>query len=345
LTTATIRLTVHQLSSLLRTVQPHLDPTTPHAAVRGLRLDYDGHHLHAVATDTVTLAAARHATGQAGSPWARTISPHYLHALDGWISGQDPAADITITVTGDGEVTFTGRRDHLTVVAEDRPYPDWRRTIRNALHHAAGDQPPYTRLSAQQLARWAQADPAPRFWQSAPDQPLVVIGAFFIGVQRPTRLHSAWEEPPTLTADRAAWADSLASPPPAAIDPAAAPEGDERAARRDDEISAHLEDLLRQVIRSTSDAFGAATKDTAALTAYSLAGVHAWMAFRLTAALRQADPGLLQATLTDLDQQLEDGAIGEFAWDAAASAGHDPEQWRTEYEQHLQVLAAKKATS
>jgi hypothetical protein len=344
LTTATLRLTAHQLSSLLRTVQPHLDPATPHTAVRGVRLDFDGHHLHAVATDTVTLAAARHAADHGGAPWARTVSPHYLDALSSWISGQDRDADITLAVTGDGEATFTGRRDHLTVVAEDRPYPDWRRTIRGALHHAAAVEPPYTRLSAQQLARWAHADPAPRFWQSAPDQPLVVIGATFIGLQRPTLLHSKWEELPTLTADRTAWADSLTAPATATPGPAD-PAWDEQTALRDDEISAHLEDLLRQTIRSTGDLFGAATKDTGALTAYSLAGVHAWMAFRLMVALRQADPGLLHTTLTDLQRQLDDGAIGEFAWDAAASAGHDPEQWRTEYEQHLKNLAAKNATS
>ncbi len=108
-------------------------------------------------------------------------------------------------------------------------------------------------------------------------------------------------------------------------------------------VESHTEDLLKQVLRSTSDLFSGATADTAAFNAFALAGTQSWMAYRLLKAMEKAAPDLLVKTLDDVTQQLESGEIGEWAWDEALAAGFDPWQWRDDYENHLKQQAEKRA--
>jgi len=87
------------------------------------------------------------------------------------------------------------------------------------------------------------------------------------------------------------------------------------------------EELLRQTLAATEGLFNAPSDDPGALAAYALSGVHAWSAHRFLTALMKADPDLAADTAADLAEQLDSGEIGEWAWDAAVEAGHDPQQW------------------
>ncbi|WP_030024955.1 hypothetical protein, partial [Streptomyces monomycini] len=101
---------------------------------------------------------------------------------------------------------------------------------------------------------------------------------------------------------------------------------------------------LRATLRATADIYSA--PHTSPLFSASVnAGCYAWAAHRFLASLRTADPGLADRISREVNDELESGEIGEFAYDAAQEAGHDPEQWRTEYEQHKAKQAAKQPTS
>jgi hypothetical protein len=73
-------------------------------------------------------------------------------------------------------------------------------------------------------------------------------------------------------------------------------------------------------------------------------GSYAWSAYRLLQALKKADPDLAEATVLDLNEQLESGEIGEWAWSEAEAAGHNPQKWHDDYETRLKTLTEKHAT-
>ena len=111
-------------------------------------------------------------------------------------------------------------------------------------------------------------------------------------------------------------------------------------------VAEMAEQMLRQTLRSTSEMFDADMgSDTgqAAFNAWVHSGIYAWSAYRLLEALKKADPDLAEATVRDLNEQLESGEIGEWAWDAAEQAGHNPKQWHDDYEAHLKKRAEKQA--
>jgi hypothetical protein len=72
-------------------------------------------------------------------------------------------------------------------------------------------------------------------------------------------------------------------------------------------------------------------------------GVYAWSAYRILQALKKADPDLAETTVRELNEQLESGEIGEWAWDEAEAAGHTPQQWQDEDEARQKKLAEKWA--
>ncbi|MEV5204404.1 hypothetical protein [Streptomyces sp. NPDC053720] len=59
------------------------------------------------------------------------------------------------------------------------------------------------------------------------------------------------------------------------------------------------------------------------------AAATAWLAYRFLDALHTADPHLAATITADAAEQLDDGAISEWAWDAAVDAGYDPQKWQT----------------
>lgn len=108
---------------------------------------------------------------------------------------------------------------------------------------------------------------------------------------------------------------------------------------RDGAIADHAQDLLKLTLRYTGR--GPTGGDPTSRNAHYFTAINSWTAYRLLRALQQVDPDLLRAVPDDTDEQLEDGDIGQWAWDEAEKAGHDPEAWSDEYEAHLKKLAAE----
>lgn len=336
-------LTAYQLSSLLRKVDPHIGRDMGYAPIQGVRLDDDGRHLHAAATDRYTLAVARTKTDNR-DPWALTINAssldNQLGTVTAWLTAQDADRAITLTPslspTGN-TLTLTGQCSTLTVPVYAGDFPDWRGLIRTAKENTPSEAP-WTGLTSKLLARWEAAGHEVCAWQSAFDKPLLITAPHFVGLQMPRRI--ADEESPASRHDE--WADSLGDGNKVEMDDTLSTWEPTELDERDNAIGQHREDLLKQVLRSTSDLFRASTNDHAALAAYALAGGRAWLAYRLTEALAKADPTLLRNVLDSTNEELESGEIGEWAWDEAMRHGHNPQQWADEYETHLKKLAGEK---
>lgn len=106
------------------------------------------------------------------------------------------------------------------------------------------------------------------------------------------------------------------------------------------DIADCVSDLLKQTLRSTYDLRqtlrimnGTNHADVAVemLAAHAVTAGMAWSAYCYLTALHTADPEFAAAVVADNTAQLDDGAIGELAWDAAESAGHDPQKWLDDF--------------
>lgn len=334
--TTTTTLTTHQLAELLRKTDPHIGRHSGYAAINGVRLDSDGQQLHAIATDRYTLAVARARLSNTAPAWALTISTRDLPALTAWLDAGEGEEDVHLSPGTDG-VTITSDRRKLVLPAYSGEFPDWRGMIRTALLNDPTESP-WTGFTSELLGRWSSAGRDVTVWQSAYDKPLVVHGHNFIGLQMPRRIAdeespaSRYEEwqPSLGTGDKVEQADTLH------------PHEPQELAERENYVDDAAADLLKQVLRSTSDMFALSTNDPATLAAYALAGGRAWIAYRLLKAMKKADPKLLRETLADTDEQLESGEIGEWAWDEAEKAGHNPQEWHDTYEAHLKKQVDKR---
>jgi hypothetical protein len=337
-------LTAYQLTELLRRVDPHIGRNSGSGAIEGVHLDYDGCHLHAVATDRYTLAVARERAVGTAPAWKLTISAaewtDNVTALRAWAEAHPGGASIHLTA-GTENLTATSSRGKLELQASTGYFPEWRDLIRTALHQQPTESP-WSGFQSRLLARWQDAGDRITTWQAACDKPLVVYSTNFFGLQMPMRISD--DESP---ADRwESWQSSLGETGPN-VEQEETLHHWEAAALEEQEhlVDTYVEDLLKQTLRSTTDIFQLATGDTGALAAYALAGTQSWLAYRLLKALEKAAPDLLRKTLDDVTQQGESGEIGEFAWDAAEKAGFDPAAWHDEYEAHLKKRAVERATS
>jgi hypothetical protein len=335
----TVTLTAYNLGELFRKVDPHIGRHSGYDAIRGVHLDYDGRHLHAVATDRFTFAVARQRTRSSDPSWNLTVRLVDLPAVTAWVSGLNGEHNVHISPYTEG-ITFESHGSKLVIPAGTLTFPDWRGLVRTALENPASESP-WTGHTADALSRWEPAGPSLTLWQSSFDKPLVIRGHNFIGLQMPRRIGD--EESPESRWDE--WADSLGTGDK--VEQADTLHHDEPAELADKgyDASAATEDLLKQVLRSTSDLFKVASGDHFAMAAYALAGGRAWIAYRLLKALEKSDPDLLHSTLADVDEQLESGEIGEWAWEAAEAAGHDPQAWQDDYAAHVAKQAEKRAAA
>ncbi|MFJ2630917.1 hypothetical protein ACIO6U_02995 [Streptomyces sp. NPDC087422] len=339
----TTTLTAYQLSELIRKVEPHIGRHSGYGPIQGIRLDYDGRHLHAVATDRYTMAVARQRTRSNDPAWAHTLHADQVDALAAWLKANsaDGNPHNVHLMPGEHDITFNGDRGNITLPAMGGPYPEWRGIFKKTMATPIGEAP-YSRITAKLLGRWAAAGEQVSTWHAVASQPIIIVGNGFLGLQMPARF-TGNDTARNIADDTATWAGSLGDAAPVEMDDTLNTYEPEELETRDNAIASDIEFLLKQTLRSSGDLFAAATNDPAALAAYALAGGRAWTAYRLVKALQQADPDLLRATLADTNEQLESGEIGEWAWDAAEKAGHDPQQWHDDYEAHLKKLADKKA--
>ncbi|MFC8272329.1 hypothetical protein ACFUJR_07255 [Streptomyces sp. NPDC057271] len=334
----TTTLTAHNLSNLLGKVDPHIGRHSGYGAIQGVHLDYDGRYLHAAATDRFTFAIARQRIRSSDPAWQRTVRLSDVPALTAWVDGLNGEHSVHISPYKQG-LTFESHGNQLVLsMGTGLPFPDWRGLVRTALENQPTESP-WTGFTSDLLARWEAAGRQVTLWQSSYDKPLVIRGHNFVGLQMPRRIGD--EESPESRWDE--WADSLGEGGKVEqIDTLHHDEVEELADKGYD-ASAAVEDLLKQVLRSTADLFQTASGDHFAMAAHALAGGRAWIAYRLLKALEKSDPDLLHATLADVDEQLESGEIGEWAWEAAEAAGHNPQEWQDDYVAHVAEQAKKRA--
>jgi hypothetical protein len=322
----------HKLQRLIKQTRPHIsvDDTLP--PINGIRFECDGIHIHALATDRFTFAAARTKVREETDTWAAIINEADLDWVSAWLATHEGDTILDLAAGADG-LTIADDRGKLLVPAKDLTWPKWQHLFRDALQEAATAEALLS-LDTEMLARWKHADSHLRMWQSAAEKPLLLVGDDFLGMQMPCRYSGDVKDRATAFD---AWAGSLGQGgEPVEITAPPAPGA----------VAGMAETMLRQTLRSTSEMFGAdmdTVEGRGAFNAWVHSGIYAWSAYRLLQALKKADPDLAETTVRDLDEQLESGEIGEWAWDAAEKAGHNPQQWHDEYEAHKKQLAEKRA--
>ncbi|TLS45734.1 hypothetical protein FE633_13280 [Streptomyces montanus] len=344
----TAMLNAHHLARLIRSTAPHtaidgigLD------RIDGIRFDSDGTHLHAIATDGYTLAAARSRLAEPGEPFARTVHGKDLATLRAWVDAHVDAppnygqATLTLT-TAPGRLVLDGPRGTFRVpVTDDEKFPDWRQLLSTALADLPANTP-CSAWSSELWERWQHAGRDVRTWHAAPEKSLIVVGTDIIGLQKPHRLQNpSIDRADTPAAALDDWAASLGSDtgePTELADAVPEPDRPTHIAART--IPEMTEDLLRQTLNATSGPFRAPS-DPEAREAFRLSGTHAWVAYRYLKALRLTDPDLAAEITAELSEELDSGEIGEWVWDAAIEAGHDPQKWADENAQAQTEIAGK----
>jgi hypothetical protein len=336
-----VTINAHQLGRLIDKVRGHVGNEYTEV-LHGIRLDVDATHLHAVASDRFTIAAARYRLNkdeQSQEPWARTIPATWLKSLREWASAHDGSQQITIT-TETGRVDFTTDTTEFRIpVTDDQEFPNWRSLLRGITLHVP-EKFNFPAVDSRLLARWADTDDVLRVHVTSDLTALLVFGEDFIGAQMPTRYAGIGPcEDETFEAALAMWPTLGGNEKDAAHPVTELPAVEDAMGT----IPEMVRSLLQQTLRSTSDLLGAPSKDPGAMASFALAGVNAWSAYRFLDALHRADPRLAAKTVAELGEELEAGDFSENAWEIAEKAGHDPQKWSDDYEAHLKKLAAKKA--
>lgn len=324
----------HKLQRLIRQTRPHINVDDMLPILNGIRFECDGIHIHALATDRYTFAAARAKVREESDTWAVTITEKDLNWLTAWLEAHEGDTILDLAAGADG-LTVTDDHGKLVVPAKDMTFPKWQNMFRDVLEDAStsGD---LISLDTEMLARWKDADSHLRVWQTMPEKPLLLVGEDFLGLQMPARYTGDAKERTAVLSD---WSGSLGQGgEPAEIVVLPEPGA----------VAEMAETMLQRTLRSTSEMFGAdmnTETGRAAFHAWVHSGIYAWSSYRLLQALKKADPDLAETTVRDLNEQLESGEIGEWAWDEAKAIGHDPKAWQDEYNAHLKKLAEQQRAS
>lgn len=323
----------HKLQRMIKRIRAHISPDDTLPPINGIRFECDGVHIHALATDRYTFAVARTKVREETDTWSATISEKTLGWLTPWLKAHKGDTILNLSATADG-LTITDDEGKLTLPAGDTTFPKWQHLFRDALQDAStsGD---LVSVDTDMLGRWKHADTHLRVWQTGAEKPLLLIGEEFLGLQMPCRYSGDNKDRAEVLAE---WIGSLAKNEENAETPALLPQPGA--------VAEMAEEMLRQTLRSTKEMFGAemdTVEGRGAFNAWVHSGIYAWSAYRLLNALKKADPDLAEETVRDLSEQLESGEIGEWAWDEAEAAGHDPQKWADDYEAHLKKLADKRS--
>ncbi|MFB7940495.1 hypothetical protein [Streptomyces sp. NPDC056049] len=337
-----VTLNAHQLGRLLDRTADHIcDEYLP--ILHGIRLEADTTFLYAIATDRYTLAVARYRHhGLDGAPFARTIPARALPALRRWLTDQPGSDPVALTLT-DGRICFTAPHSEMSLAVDDsQQFIGWRGLLRDVIAKTKdGDETPFPAVTTRLLTRFAAADERLRVRTAPGCEAVLLVGEDFLGAQKPVR--SRHEGFDTGLADSledvsALWDGSLTDPDGLTAVPMPADRPRYDASRTPADT---VEALLRQTMSSTRDLIEE-NGSPRAVHAHAAAGVMAWSAYRYLKALQQADPLLAARIITEVADELDDGALGEFAWDAAAEAGFDPQKWQDELD--AATLAASGTT-
>jgi hypothetical protein len=342
--TATIN--AHQLGQLI-------DKTIDHAAddhieqLHGIRIDVDTRYLYAVASDRYTMAVARYlldSDDQDGQPWARTIPGNQLKALREWVSTMKGAEPVTIS-TSEDRLLFEGRHSTFSVMVNTTlEFPNWRGILRN-LTKQTTDGEPFPAYNSMFLGRFASTENIVRVRVTADHQAALLYGEDFIGAIMPVRLTDIGQAKVKTYSDaRDLWLWTLAAGSKDA-DMASLPKPDHSSSfEAPKDVHTELAALLEEVLRSGSDLSETDySTDRDLWDAHIRIGVANWLAYRYLDALYHVDPRVARKVVADTAEQLDSGEIGEWAWDAAEEAGHDPRKWDEDYANARAEQRAKRA--
>ncbi|MER5678640.1 hypothetical protein ABT081_17035 [Streptomyces sp. NPDC002238] len=340
-----VTINAHRLGQLIDKTINHIGSEYVET-LHGIRLDVDAKYVYAVASDQHTLATARYQLNhddQNQDPWALTIPAEYLRPLREWIQSMKGAGLITISTAKD-RLVFEGPQSDLSIAVSTRlEFPDWRGLLRSMLENTV-ESDLFPCLSSGYLSRFDTGDVL-RVRFTADQKPALVFSEDFIGALMPARYAGIYPGKEESFEDaHKAWLWTLAAGSKDASMDGAAFEEDRPNYEVTTDIRETGEALLRSVLRSMADVHHT-DSDTQKDLWYAQIriGVADWSAFRYLDALYNVDPRIAQAVVAEVAGELDAGEIGEFAWDAASKAGHDPQKWSDDYEAHLKALAEKLA--
>ena len=341
-----ITVNAHQLGLLLDKTIAHIGDETI-KVLHGIQLDVDGRYLYTVASDRYTLAAARyqlHHDDTAQEPWARLIPGTSLKALREWTASHQGAVDITIQVDEDAVVFDSPQATFSVTTDRSLEFPDWRGILHTLTEHAV-DEAPFPAFDSSKLAKFGSAEGYFRVRVTTDETAALLIAEDFIGAVMPARF-SGLSPISVETFDKARdlWQWTLAAGGKGIVMETSMPEAEPPAYEAPKTVREAGGGLLQEVLNSTDDLHAADYHADRELWDANLRiGCAAWIAYRYLDALNQADPRLARQTVADVAEQLDSGEIGEWAWDAAESAGFDPQQWQNEHTEAVTALRQKRA--
>ncbi|MEU3564603.1 hypothetical protein [Kitasatospora sp. NPDC006786] len=315
---AVLGLAAADLARILEQTAPHRGDHEYWPRLAVTRLDADDRHLHAMATDRFTIAVARATTTTVtkGRPWAASVNADDAGLLAVWARGRGYDEPVRLVLDGQSlqASTLTSR---LTVPVSTGDYVvQWRPFLRQHLEQPLAPMD-LTGLDTQYLRRWEQADTRLAYSQAGPEQPLIVSGENFIGMQMPVRRGDG-QTRATLAADWTAGPGDETESGAAATLPLPDP---------DKTVTQMTRDLLKRVLLSTQDLIAAPPGDHRATAVHASAAAYAWIGHRALQTLAETDPRLADRLVVDLHQELDAGDYSETAFDEASQAGHDPMAW------------------
>lgn len=327
----TTTLPAHHLAAMLDQVRPHAHDRDDLPAIAGVHLDSDGTHLHAVATDRFTIAAARRRL-HTGTTWAATIGTPHVDYLTGFAEAHNHRDTVTLDVTP-GQLTVSSNQGRVVMPTVEGEFPNWRALFNKHLAQAA-EPIDIAGLNTRQIRRWENAGWRVQTFQNGPTKPLFIIGDDLLGMQTAVR-HDSGPNREALLAD---WAGSLGdTTTPAAELPIPEPNS---------AIDQMAEKLLYRVAVSTADTMDLPhPTDPHLLATHAMASVNAWVGFRLLRALQDIDPQRAEQITAELTGELDAGDFAETAWEYATEAGHDPEKWVDEHQARRKARAEQATAS
>ncbi|MFZ3492303.1 hypothetical protein ACODT5_03515 [Streptomyces sp. 5.8] len=201
-------------------------------------------------------------------------------------------------------------------------------------------------LDTRLLDRFRAVEDKLRIRVTADEQAVLIAGEDFLGIHMPVRSRHhgiTTDDLSSIDQVRAAWEASLTP------GNTGTPEGIPAPAKRSPcevttDVAETAGELLKQTLRSTHTLLWGPDPSSEVHTARITAGVNAWTAYRYLQGLQIADPQLAASVVADTAGQLDSGEIGEFAWDAAEAAGHDPNAWQDEVDKYLATAREKVET-
>ena len=341
-----VTINAHQLKLLLDKTVNHMGSEYVEP-LHGIRLDVDARYLHAVASDRYTMAVARYGLNPDDTdqdPWVRTIPAKHLPALREWISSHQGDQLVTIEAGEDRLVFDSARTTYSVAVVRGLEFPDWRGILR-AIAENSIEGEPFPRFNSSFLTRFNDCGII-RVRLAADMKAALLFGDEFIGAVMPVRraeLGQGDVEQETFATAFNAWHWTLAAGSKGA-DMGDMPKPQYSRYEASTDVQDTGEGLLRSVLQSTSNALDTSyyDDDSEAWYAHIHSSVANWRAYRYLDALAKVDPRVAAQVVADTAEELDDGALGEWAWDVAEKAGHNPKKWDEDYEKALRERAAEK---